>query len=263
MPRTHEPFDWYETPLYYDIVFDAETALECDFLEAVYEDLAPTRRRRVLEPACGSGRLLLEMARRGYRATGFDISAGMRAFARRRLAGAGARARVLDARMERFHLRGQFDLAHCLVSSFRYLLSEAHARAHLEHVAAALAPGGVYVLGFHLTDYDEEGVSRERHVAERDGVRVVCTIQSWPSERRRRRQRMRSRLAVESRGRARRFETCWEFRTYSARQFRALLATVPALELLAVHDFDYDLSRPGQELGEERCDQVVLLRKRG
>ena len=28
--------DWYDTPLYYDIVFDAGTGREADFLEAVW-----------------------------------------------------------------------------------------------------------------------------------------------------------------------------------------------------------------------------------
>ncbi len=30
-----ESIDWYETPRYYDIVFDAGTAVECDCLESM------------------------------------------------------------------------------------------------------------------------------------------------------------------------------------------------------------------------------------
>jgi hypothetical protein len=30
-----ESIDWYETPRYCDIVFDAGTAVECDFLESM------------------------------------------------------------------------------------------------------------------------------------------------------------------------------------------------------------------------------------
>ena len=61
-----EQRDWYDTPEYYDIIFDADTAREADFMEAVWERFnrvpTPKQRRRVLEPACGSGRLVLEMA---------------------------------------------------------------------------------------------------------------------------------------------------------------------------------------------------------
>ena len=59
----------------------------------------------------------------------------------------------------------------------------------------------------------------------------------------------------------RRFETRWVLRTYSVRQFRALLAQVPALAHVATYDFDYDLARP-QALGAVRLDQVVILQKR-
>ncbi|WP_045120959.1 class I SAM-dependent methyltransferase [Haliangium ochraceum] len=263
MAYAYAPFDWYETPLYYDIVFDAETELECEFLEEVHARFVPSRRRRLLEPACGSGRLVAAMARRGYRVTGFDISAGMRDFAERRLRAAGLRARVLAGRMEAMPRCGRFELACCFVSSFRYLLSEEHARAHLAGVAQALVPGGVYALGVHLTDYDEHGPGRERHVAERDGVEVVCNIQSGPPVRRTRRQAMRSRLLVREPGGAlKRYQTEWQFRSYSARQMRRLLASVPALELVATYDFDYDLRRPSQTLGSERLDQVLLLQRR-
>ena len=53
--------------------------------------------------------------------------------------------------MSAFETPGTFDLAHCLVSTFKYLLTEAAARAHLRSVARALRPGGVYALGFHLS----------------------------------------------------------------------------------------------------------------
>ena len=58
--------DWYDTPRYYDLVFDADTRREADFLETMHARHARRSKpgRRVLEPACGSGRLLVEMARR-------------------------------------------------------------------------------------------------------------------------------------------------------------------------------------------------------
>ncbi|MCG8418693.1 MAG: class I SAM-dependent methyltransferase [Proteobacteria bacterium] len=271
----YRAFDWYATPLYYDIVFDAETDKECDFLEAMYERHAPGPTRRVLEPACGSGRLVVEMARRGYHVTGFDLSDSTLEFAKKRLERARrtrsnakkpaerspGRVRLHKGLMQSFRFRGQFDLAHCLVSSFRYLLSEDDALSHLECTARALRPGGIYVLGFHLSEYVADGISRERWVAERNGVHVVCNIQSWPAERHRRRESLRSRLVVSRRGRVTRHETSWEFRTYSARQFRSLVAKVPNLEHIATYDFDYNPDKPCR-LGAERLDQVAILRRR-
>jgi 2-polyprenyl-3-methyl-5-hydroxy-6-metoxy-1,4-benzoquinol methylase len=85
-----EQRDWYDTPLYYDIVFDDGTRQEADFLEAAFAKHArPARGRRLFEPACGSGRLAMEMARRGWNVNGFDGNAYMIAFAKERLAAAG------------------------------------------------------------------------------------------------------------------------------------------------------------------------------
>jgi hypothetical protein len=72
---------------------------------------------------------------------------------------------------------------------------------------------------------------------------------------------MRSRFLVERGRGAERFETVWQFRTYDVRQLRLLLASVPALEHVATYDFDLRADRPS-ELGKERLDQVVILRRR-
>jgi len=256
--------DWYETPRYYDMVFAEDTELEADFLEAMVELHGRSRRRgalAVLEPACGSGRLVEALARRGHRVTGFDASDAMLDFARERMRTAGLDARLVRRRMEDFAFRARFDVAHCLVSTFKYLLDGDSAHAHLECVARALKPGGLYVLGFHLTDYAATSRNRERWVAERDGARVVCNIQGWPADRSRRVERVRSRLVVEERGRVSRSQTHWLFRTYDARQARALLARVPSLEHVATHDFTYAIDEP-RELDDEQLDLVLVLRKR-
>ena len=273
MGHAYREFDWYEAPLYYDIVYADGTDADCDFLEALYRRYTPSRHRRVLEPACGSGRLVVEMARRGYRVLGFDLSPGSVAFANRMLAmerrerrscgeTAALHARAVEADMESFRPRQRFELAHCLVSSFQHLLSERAAIAHLNAMAAALMPGGIYALSFHVCQYDEARVVRERYAGVRGDMHVVCNIQTWPPSRRQRRQKMRSRIVVEQSGLIRRFESCWEFRTYDAGQFLSLVAKIPEFAHIATYDFDYDLERPQQcELGAERLDQVVILQR--
>ena len=253
--------DWYATPLYYDIVFDADTELEGTFLEAVLARHGTSGGRRVLEPACGSGRLVAALARRSFEVTGFDQSGDMLAFARRRLARGRLRAELGQADLAHFSEGGPFDLAHCLVSTFKYLLDEERAVAHLTRVARALAPGGVYVLGVHLTEYAWRGRLRERWVARRGPTRVVCNIQTWPADRARRLERVRSRLLV-SRGATRRaLETNWLFRTYDAAELSRLIAEVPELELVATYDFSYDLATP-RELDGDQLDCVLVLRRR-
>jgi SAM-dependent methyltransferase len=214
----------------------------------------------VLEPACGSGRLVREMARRGCRVEGFDASEAMLDYGREQLKLEGLTARLFSARLESFRTRRRFDLAHCFVSTFKYLTDEESARSHLEHVARALRVGGVYVLALHLTDYSETRKQRERWIGERSGTRVVCNIQSWPPERRRRRERVRSRLTVDENGKTQRLETEWEFRTYDLAQLRRLLSSVPELEHVTTFDFTYDIAE--RDLGDGQLDCVLVLRRR-
>ena len=163
--------------------------------------------------------------------------------------------------MEDFTTRGKFELAHCFISTFKYLLDEDAARAHLECVAEALVPGGLYVLGIHLSDYTLTTKVRERWVQVRGDTEVTCNIQSWPPERRKRREQVRSRLVVRERGEELRSETTWWFRTYDVRQLEALLESVPELEHIATHDFTYDADAE-LPLDEESFDIVLVLRKR-
>ncbi len=256
--------DWYDAPKYYDMVFDEGTAAEADFIEEVWEQYGAgkgrARARKVLEPACGSGRLLAEFSERGWSAVGFDASQPMLDYASERFAERGLKARAKLGLLEDFELGTGFHLAHCLVSTFKYLLHEDDARAHLKRVAAALAPGGIYVLGFHLTDYSDAAQSRERWDVTRGDTRVVCTISGWPPNRRTRLEACRSRLRVEEGDEHFAFETEWNFRTYDARQFMKLLSSVPQLELAGLYDFTYDLEDP-RTLDDGYLDKVFVLRR--
>jgi SAM-dependent methyltransferase len=262
--------DWYESPRYYDIVFEAGSTREARFLESAQRRYGLSRGRRALEPACGSGRLVLALARRGWNVTGLDLSEPMLAYARERIerarlratiAGAKFRARVARADMAAFRFAGPFDLAHCLVSTFKYLLDESGARSHLECVARALAPGGIYALGFHLSEYGARSRCRERWVERRGRTTVICNTQVWPADRRSRLENVRTRLLVRERGRELRTETSWRFRAYDEHQVIRLFRSVPELEHVATYDFGYDIDRP-RDWPDEQLDCVFILRRR-
>ncbi len=258
-------FDWYETPKYYDAVFDVDSHLEGDFLEAAFEKHATpsTRgRKRSLEPACGSGRLMVELAQRGWSAHGFDLEPNMVAFTKERLAGEGLSATATVGNMADFKVRGTFDLAHCFVSTFKYLLTEEDARGHLQSVARALRPGGIYALGFHLTSYDDDQKTKERWRVEKGGAEIDCTISTWPADRKTRLEKIQARMKVREDGQEKRAQTTWHFRSYNARQVRSLLRSVPDFEHVATYDFYYEIDEP-QRFSDEQSDTMLILRKLG
>lgn len=269
---TFQQTDWYRFPLYYDIVYDGDTRKEADFLEAVLARHGPAevaRRRpaRILEPACGTGRLLIELARRGHHATGFDLSPEMVAYgqarSRQEPADIRRRLRIVRGRMESFRLRGPFHLSFCLLSTFKYLLTEEHAHAHLQRVARVLSRGGLCVLGIHLTPYERRHQDREVWQGSTRDLRVRSEVITRPADRETRLEWLRNRLTVRQRGSkvVERLETNWPVRTYDAREFETLLARTPVLQPVACYDFSHDIDSP-RALDDSQEDVVVVLKKR-
>lgn len=252
---------WYDHPEYYEAIFGVDTVKEMDFLLAVHQRQG-TGGRLLLEPACGAGRLVAEAARRGYQVVGYDLSEKMLAHARARLTPAQRRrVRLYQARMESFfrpELEGQVDLAFNLVSTFRYLDSEQAALEHLEGTRRLLKPQGLYLLGFHLTDYARLRPEHERWVGQVGEDKVVCNTHEGLPDRRLRRAPMRNRLRVTGPGRDWLIETSWFFRTYDSGQVRRLFRRA-GLQVLALYDFDYQVDAPRQR-SNTRLDTVFVLK---
>jgi SAM-dependent methyltransferase len=252
--------DWYAHPKYYEAIFGTDTEKEMDFLLAVNR-VHGTGGALLLEPACGAGRLVAEAARRGLEVVGYDISEPMLEHARRRLSPARRRQiRLFQSRMESFsapELECRVDLAFNLVSTFRYLDSEAAARAHLESTRRLLKPEGVYVLGFHLTDYARTTFERERWVGRVGRDTVICNTREGLPDRSLRHSPMRNRLRITGPGKDMLIETEWFFRTYDLAQARRLFRAA-GLRVLATYDFDYRLDTPVQR-GSPRLDRVFIL----
>ncbi|MFP6873962.1 MAG: class I SAM-dependent methyltransferase [Verrucomicrobiales bacterium] len=254
---------WYNSPLYYDIIFDQDTIREADFLEKVFSKHAKpavASNLRILEPACGSGRLLEELSVRGHGVTGFDVEPAMVEFSRQRLKLAGHGGSVIKQRMEKFTIPGKFDMAYCLVSTFKYLLNERDARSHLRDIARHLRAGGIYLLGFHLSNYARTRQQRECWKGSRDRIRVDCVIDSARPDSHLRLENLESTLEISENGTTKTMKTAWQFRTYDAAQVRSMLRAVPEFTLVKCYDFCYDSDQP-RELEDSWEDVILVLRK--
>ncbi len=252
---------WYDYPQYYDIAFADETRREADFIEAACRKYCGGAVRRVLEPACGSGRLVTEMAARGYQVSGFDLSEPALRYLRRRLKRLGLSASVFQADMADFRLSQPVDAAFSTFDGFRHLLTEKAAVRHLHCAAESLRPGGIYILGFHLVPPDAAEECIERWRARRGGIQVSVTLRVVSTDRRRRLETLCVNLLVRGR-RTLRLRHVFDFRLYTAAQFRRTLAGVPCLQLCDVYDFWYEIDQP-LALTDELSDAVFILRKQG
>jgi SAM-dependent methyltransferase len=258
--RKIETGSWYDYPQYYDMAFRADTRGEADFIEAACRKYGRGPVRRLLEPACGTGRLVAELAARGHRVTGVDLSGPSLDYLRRRLDRRGLRATIVQGDMADFELARPVDAAYCMVNSFRHLLTEELARRHLECVAAALRPGGIYILGLHLLPMDADESCIERWRADAGRTHLSVTLRVTATDRRRRLETLRVSTLVRTGRRERRLRDEFQLRMYTAAQFRRLLASVPNLELCDVYDFWYEIDEP-LKLNDEISDTVAVVRK--
>jgi len=248
--------NWYDYPQYYDIAFQANTRLETDFIEAACRKYCSFDARRLLEPACGTGRLITELATRGYQVTGFDISQPALRYLRQRLTRHRLHADTLAAEMSDFRVGRSADAAYCLVNTFRHLLTEQAARAHLECIARSVRPGGIYVVGMNLLPS-----VAARWTERRGKTKVTVTQRVLRTDLRRRIEDVQVCLMARRGSKEFRLRHAFQLRTYTRRQFRRLLASVPSLELCDVYDFRYDIERPSA-LNDEMAYTVFVLRRR-
>lgn len=115
---------------------------------AFYRELARRAGGAVLEAMCGSGRLMLPLARAGRRVVGVDSSAAMLALARERLEAAGllAAAALHQGDVRDALPPGPFGLAIVALNSFMHLADVPEQLAALANLRAALAPGGLLAI---------------------------------------------------------------------------------------------------------------------
>jgi len=247
--------DWYDRAEVYDIAFDIDPARERAFLLEASERYGIARPRRILEPFCGSGRLLRAL-RETALTIGFDVNEHMVRYA------AASGARVFRADAARFAVRrGSMDLAFSLIDSFRHLATEEAARSHLCAVAGALRPNGIYVIGFELKGHLPADVSVEEWTAERAGIRIDGRVRGLGDpDGDSRLETLEVRLDVTRRGAAReRIEALFPMRTYTPREFEDLVDNEASFEIEAAFDHELDLTHP-LELSEIEGSAAVILR---
>jgi SAM-dependent methyltransferase len=141
-------------PRWYDGFFEAEwldyvqpdvdlTLRQVDFL---VEELDLAAGDSVLDVACGRGRHSIELAQRGCRVTGIDLSPRSLELARTAADEAGVRVELRRLDMRELDYDGVFDAALNLFSAFGYFQEAIDDERVLQRIATALRPGGRFVI---------------------------------------------------------------------------------------------------------------------
>ncbi len=254
---------WYDYPQYFDMVFRDETAAEVKYFEQAFDRFAGGIVRRVLEPGCGSGRLVAAMAARGYEVTGLDLSEPMLAYLDRRLRRRGLSGELVCGDMTSMCFDREFDAVFCTFNTFRHLTAEEDAIAHLRSVADNLRRGGIYILGFHLIPMDADPECTERWTACHGGTKVNVTLKVIDFDRKTRQEMLRVSVKAEKRsGKIERIRSEFPLRIYTPSQAKKLLHKVAdVFDVVGIYDFDYDIDEP-REFDNDLTDALFVLKRR-
>src|SRR5690242_15615910 len=120
----------------------------------MYRNFAELRGSPLLELACGSGRLLLPLAREGYEITGVDDSASMLKLAQSALreAGLADRCKLVQQDICTMRLEQKFRLAFAALGSFAHISTRKRQQQALAAIHVQLSPGGMFILDISNAD---------------------------------------------------------------------------------------------------------------
>jgi SAM-dependent methyltransferase len=254
--------NWYSLPTYYDVSFSHEMREELLFLQNIFKRYCKSDRPSLIEPACGTGRLIIPLARSGFVCTGFDLNEHALSYLKDKLIRNQLKTNIFHGDMTNFNSkRKKYDAAYCTVDTFRHLLSEKQAAQHLLNISKSLKKNGIYILGLHLIS--EQGISDKitRWTAKRGRLTVKTTMKMLKLDKKNRTETLKVILNPQTEYINETYESIYKLRTYSLKQFHKLLSTTNVFEVVNTYDHFYDLSNP-ITLNARSDYGVFVLRKK-
>lgn len=137
----------------YDQLMD--TDLYDQWLNYVQSNV-PKMRGQLLELACGSGTLAVQLAQAGFDVTGFDLSEEMLTLADEKVQSADVTLPLIQGDARTLDFTAEFDYVTCFDDSICYLTDLKAVTQVFENVAQALKPDGIFMFDAHsLYQIDE------------------------------------------------------------------------------------------------------------
>ena len=188
--------------------------------------------RQVLDLACGSGSLSLELAARGCDVVGVDGSADMLAVAQEKAAEAGEDILFLCQDMQALDLYGTVDTAVCLLDSLSHILSTEDLAEIFRRLGLFIAPDGLLIFDVNTPYKHAEILGDNAFVYEQDEFLCVWRNRYLPSSGE---VAMQLDFFLEEDGVYARYTDEVRERAYAMRTWQKLLIQA-GFDLLAVYD---------------------------
>ena len=237
--------------LFYDRLIQVDYAARADYLLSLFARHGCAT-DSLLDLACGSGTLTVELAQRGCDMIGVDGSADMLAVAREKPEAAGLL--FLEQDMRELDLYGTVDGAVCALDSFNHLLSTADLAAALARLSLFVKPDGLLIFDVNTPYKHRTVLGDNTFVLEQDGL--MCVWQNRLIAHTCEVEMLLDIFAEDTDGQYERYSETVRERAYSLPTWRKLLVGAD-FELLAVYG-DMTTAPPADD--EERW--VLVARNR-
>lgn len=128
-----------------------------DYIECLFDRYSKSKPELVLDMACGTGSLTLELAKRGYDMTGIDMSPDMLSCAVEKSAGIDPAPLWVCQDMREFELYGTMDAILCTMDSLNYVQDPSELKGIFKLIKNYLNPGGLFIFDMN-TPYKLEHI---------------------------------------------------------------------------------------------------------
>ncbi len=256
--------DLYNHPFYYDFAFGWDQTEEIKGLEQIWTRFFPGRVSSILEPACGSGRVLVALAKKGYRALGYDINNSMVEFAREKIRKEGVedRVKIIEGDMVDFHSEEKFEIALNLINSLGYLTDFEQVVSHLQSTASCLVEGGVYIPQISLRIREEELPKQQTWIEKDEEVWIETTWQVLREDPQKDLSYHRCIMKIREKGIEGRLEEDHCMRSWTFPAFQKAVADSGCWELKAVYNERFKEIEMHPEMDGSLGNLYMVLKKR-
>lgn len=171
--RTEE-YGKYLSQTYDFLNTDIDYAEWADFYKACFEKYGPGQIKNVCEMACGTGNMALEMQKRGYSVTAFDLSEFMLTVADKKAFDkgvSGIRFTMQDMRSFKVYTKAQAVI--CMLDSINCLMDTESVLSTFESVFEALCEGGVFIFDVNSKYKFENVYSDNAYILEDEKIMLA------------------------------------------------------------------------------------------
>lgn len=153
--------NWFSSKLYLELYKHRNEDDARNLINLIQRTLPLKKGDKVLDVCCGAGRYSIELARRGFNVTGFDLSKFLISEAKKNtksLPEKFIKINFLNKDMRKFDFKNSFDVAANLFTSFGYFSDDEENFLVIKNVSASLKKNGYFVFDFLNGNYLKKNI---------------------------------------------------------------------------------------------------------